>query len=40
MQVPMFEGFSFNPFALFDNGFSSAEVGICRRDVVECLTRN
>jgi hypothetical protein len=33
----MFDGFSFNPFTLFDDRYSSAEVGICRRDVVEAL---
>ena len=35
MQAPMFDGFLFNPFALFYDGFSSSEVGISGRDVVE-----
>ena len=29
----MFDGFAFDPFSLFDDGFCSAEVGIGRRDV-------
>ena len=37
MQAPMIDGFSFDPFSLFDDGFSSSEVGIGRRDVVETL---
>ena len=37
MQAPMFDGFSFDPFALFDDGLSPAEVGISGRDVVEAL---
>ena len=37
MQAPMFDGFLFNPFALFYDGFSSSEVGISGRDVVEAF---
>ena len=37
MQAPMFDGFSFDPFALFDDGFSSSEVGIGGRDVVQAF---
>ena len=36
-RAPMFDGFSFDPFALFDDGLSPAEVGISRCDVVEAL---
>ena len=37
MQAAMFDGFLFDPFALFDDGFSPAEVGIGGRDVVEAF---
>ena len=37
MQAPMFDGFLFDPFALFDDGLCPAEVGISGRDVVEAL---
>ena len=37
MQAPMFDGFSFDPFALFDDGLSPAEVGISGCDVVEAF---
>jgi hypothetical protein len=33
----LFEGFAFDPFSLFDDGFCSAEVGICRCDVFQAL---
>ena len=33
----MFDGLSFDPFALFDDGFGSAEVGIGGRYVVQAL---
>ena len=36
-RAPLFDGFAFDPFSLFDHGFCSAEVGICRCDVVEAL---
>ena len=35
MKAPMFDGFSFDPFALFDDGLCPVEVGIGRRDVVQ-----
>jgi hypothetical protein len=31
MQAPLFDGFAFDPFSLFDDGGCSAEVGVCRR---------
>ena len=37
MQAPMFDGFLFDPFAMFCDGFDFAEVGISRRDVVQTL---
>ena len=37
MQAPLFDGFAFDPFSLFDDGFCSAEVGICRCDVFQAL---
>jgi len=37
MQAPRFECLLFDPFALFQNGFVSAEVDVGRRDVVEAL---
>jgi len=35
MQAPLFDGFAFDPFSLFDDGFCSAEVGIGRCDVFQ-----
>lgn len=37
LQAPMFDGLSFDPFALFDDGRSPAEVGVCLRHVVQAL---
>jgi hypothetical protein len=37
LQAPIFDGVSFDPFSLFDDGFSPAEVGIGRRYVVQAL---
>ena len=37
MQAPRFEYFSFDPFALFENGFVAAEVDVGWRDVVQAL---
>ena len=36
-QASMFDGVSFDPFALFDDGCSPAEVGVGWRYVVEAL---
>ena len=36
-RAPLFDGFAFDPFSLFDDGFCSAEVGICRCDVFQAL---
>ena len=36
-QAPMFDGLSFDPFALFDDGRCPAEVGIGGRHVVQAL---
>ena len=33
----MFDGLSFDPFTLFDYGFRSAEVGVCRRHVAQAF---
>ena len=37
LQAPIFDGLSFYPFALLDDGLRPAEVGIGRRDVVQAL---
>jgi hypothetical protein len=37
VQAPIFDGLSFDPFALLDDGLRSAEVDIGRRDVVQAL---
>ena len=37
LQAPMFEYLSLDPFSLFDDGGSPAEVGISWRHVVEAL---
>ena len=37
MQAPCFECLTFDPFALFQNGFVAAEVDVGRRDVVPAL---
>ena len=37
LQAPMFDSLAFDPFALFDDGFSPAEVGVGWRHVVEAL---
>jgi len=37
LQAPMFDGLSLDPFALFDDGRSPAEVGVGGRHVVQAL---
>jgi len=37
LQAPIFDGLSFDPFSLFDDGLCPAEVGIGRCDVVQPL---
>ena len=37
MQASRFECLSFNPFALFQNGFVASKVDVRRRDVVQAL---
>lgn len=37
LQAPIFDSLPFDPFSLFDDGFSPAEVGIGRCDVVQAL---
>ena len=37
MQAPRFECLSFDPFALFENGFVTTEVDVGRCDVVDAL---
>ena len=37
LQAPMFNGLSFDPFSLFDDGFCAAKVGIGRCDVFQAL---
>ena len=37
LQAPIFDGLSLDPFALFDDGWCPAEVGVCRRHVVQAL---
>ena len=37
LQAPIFDGLSFDPFALFDDGLRSAEVGVCGRHVGQAL---
>ena len=37
LQAPMFDGLSFDPFALFDDGLGSPEVGVGRRHIVQAL---
>ena len=37
LQAPMFDGLSLDPFTLFDDGWRPAEVGICRRHIVQAL---
>ena len=37
LQAPMFDGLSFNPFTLLDDGFGPAELGIGGRDVIQAL---
>jgi len=33
----MFDGLSFDPFTLFDDGFGPAEEGVCRRHIAEAF---
>ena len=37
LQAPVYDCLSFDPFSLFDNGFCSAEVGICRCHIGQAL---
>ena len=37
LQAPIFDGLSFDPLALLDDGLCPAEVGVSRRDVVQAL---
>ena len=37
LQAPMLNSLAFDPFALFDDGFGPAEVGVGWRYVVEAL---
>ncbi len=37
LQAPMFDGLSFDPFTLLDDGCRPAEVGIGGRHVVQAL---
>ena len=37
LQAPMFDGLSLDPFALFDDGWGPAEVGVGGRHVVQAL---
>ena len=37
LQAPIFDSPSFDPFALLDDGFCPAEVGVGRCDVVQAL---
>ena len=37
LQAPIFDGLSFDPSALLDDGLCPAEVGIGRRNVVQAL---
>jgi len=37
LQAPMLDGLSFDPFALFDDGRGSAEVGVGRRHICQAL---
>ena len=37
LQAPMFDGLSLDPFALFDDGWRPAEVGVCRCHVGQAL---
>lgn len=37
LQVPIFNGLSFDPFTLFEDGLSPAKVGISGRDVFQAL---
>jgi hypothetical protein len=37
MQAPLFDGFSLDPFSLFDDGFGSAKLGLGGCDVFQAL---
>jgi len=37
LQAPIFDGLSLDPFALFDDGWRPAEVGVGGRHVVQAL---
>ena len=37
LQAPMLDSLAFDPFALFDDGFSPAKVGVGWRHVIEAL---
>ena len=37
MQAPLFDGFAFDPFSLFDDGLCPAEVGISGCNVLQAF---
>ena len=37
LQAPMLDGFSFDPFSLFNDGIGPTEVGVGRRHIVQAL---
>ena len=37
LQAPIFDGFAFDPFSLFDDGLCPAEVGVGGRDVFQAI---
>jgi hypothetical protein len=37
MQAPLLNGFTFDPFSLFDDGFRPSELGVCGCDVCQAL---
>ena len=37
LRAPIFDGLSFDPFALLDDGLCSVKVGVGGRDVVQAL---
>jgi len=37
LQAPIFDGFSFDPFSLFDDGFGPTKVGVSGCDVFQAL---
>ena len=37
LQAPTFDGLSFNPFSLFDDGFCATEICIGGRHIIQAL---